>query len=238
MDIQRILVVDDSRVTLHLVRAVLEDAYYEVWTAVSGEEALDLIKKKGLPHLAIVDINMPPGMDGFTFCRKVHQFCDLPIVMLSAEEDEETVVKGLDHFAEDYVVKPHDGPIRSEELVSRVRRVLRRIGDFAYRLEPVTRIDDYLQVDFAGRTAIVAGETVRLTPTESKLLYLLVRHAGRTLTNEYLIQRMWPLEEAFEDRLHTHVYRLRKKIEPDSKVPAYIVSAWGKGYEFPAMEAA
>lgn len=236
MDMQHVLVIDDSQVIRHLVKFVLADAGYDVWVAVSGEDALDLIAKKGLPHLAIVDINMPPGMNGFEFCDKLHQFSDVPVIMLSSEEGEETVVTSLEYHAEDYIIKPSDGPLRAAELKARVKTVLNRMGDFAYTLDPMVIVDDRLQVDFSSRCAHISGTEVKLTPTETKLLSLLMHHAGRTITNEYLLRRVWPNEEAFEDRLHTHIYRLRKKIEENHKAPNYIVSDWGKGYIFPPQQ--
>ncbi len=228
----RILIVDDSLVILELVKNILEEEAYTVWKAPSGQEALKIIAQKGLPHLAIVDINMP-GMDGFTFCRKVHHFSDLPIILLSAEDAENTVVEGLKQHAEDYMVKPKTGPLRAEELKARVFSVLNRVGDFSYTLEPLVIVDDGLQIDFAARRAIVRDQTVKLTPTETKMLHILMHHAGRTLPFSFLLRRLWPLEEAFEDRLHTHVYRLRKKIEADPRNPHYVLSEWGKGYKFP-----
>jgi DNA-binding response OmpR family regulator len=226
---QTILVVDDSPFILNAVKPTLELEGFRVITAVSGEEALKQISRNGLPHLAIVDLNMP-GMDGFELCRTILEFSDLPIIMLTAIDDEATIIQGLEQYAEDYIVKP----FRSGELVARVRRVLRRLGDFAYTLEPVIRIDENLQIDFPNRKAFVQQntETVPLTPTESKLLYILIRNAGRTVTNEFLLRRVWPQEAAFEDRLHTHVYRLRRKIETDPKEPHYIISEWGTGYSF------
>lgn len=148
--------------------------------------------------------------------------------ILVVDDDEETVVYGLDHFAEDYIVKP----FRAAELIARVRRVLRRIGDFAYTLDPIVRVDDNLQIDFPNRQAIVRQQPVSLTPTETKLLYILMRNAGRTVTNDFLLRRVWPQDEAYEDRLHTHIYRLRRKIEISSKKPYYLVSEWGTGYTF------
>lgn len=236
MDTQRILVVDDDPVTLTLVRHVLEQAHYDVFTAASGEDALNLIKLRRIPHLAIVDINMPPGMDGFAFCKKAHLHVPgLPVIMLTGVGDEATIVKAFDEFqAEDYVIKPKDGPIRAEELVSRVRRVLRNQPDYSYTLESVATIDERLKVDFGNRRVYVADEEISLTPTENKLLAVLTRHPGRTLANDYLMRQTWPMESATEERLHTHVYRLRKKIELDPKEPHYIVSDWGRGYTFPA----
>ena len=225
--LQRTLVVDDDPAILLLVKDKLEHAGFEVWTARSGRDALDVISRRGLPHLAIVDIMMP-GMDGFEFARTVQQFTDLPIIMLTAVVDEDTVIQGIDHFAEDYITKPFS----PRELVARVRRVLRRIGDFAYTLGPQTQVDDRLAVDFAHQEALVNGEPVPLTPTETKILYILMRNAGRTVTNDFLLRRLWPLEEAFEDALRVHIHRLRRKIEPDLSHSRYIITERGQGYRF------
>jgi DNA-binding response OmpR family regulator len=227
VQVQTILVVDDSPYILDAVRKTLQERGFHVLTAVSGSEAIASLTRNGLPHLAIIDLNMP-GMDGFELSAQILEFSDLPIIMLTAIDEEETIVHGLEHYAEDYIVKP----FRPGELVARVRRVLRRIGDFAYTLAPVVEVDENLQVDFPNRRAIVKEKTVTLTPTESKLLYILMRNAGRTVTNNFLLRRVWPQDEAFEDRLHTHIYRLRRKIEFQPKEPYYIVSEWGTGYTF------
>jgi len=225
---QRILIVDDDEVILRLVKAKFEQAGFEVQVAVSGRDALEVIKKHGLPHLAIVDINMP-GMNGFEFCETVQQFADLPVIMLSAIDEEDTVIQGIRRYAEDYVTKPFS----PRELIARVERVLRRMGDFAYALDPVTRINDRLAVDFAGQQAIVDGKIVPLTPTETKLLYILIRNAGRVVSNDFLLRRLWPLEEVFEDTLRVHIHRLRHKIEPVPGEPRYILTERGLGYRFP-----
>ena len=224
---QRILVVDDDPAILRLVRDKFEWAGFEVLTAASAQAALDLIAHRGLPHLAVVDLNMP-GMDGFEFCRRVLHFSDLPIVILTAVDEEETVIRAIDHFAEDYVTKPFS----PRELVARVRRVLRRIGDFAYCLEPVTRVDERLAIDFVGQQAIVSDQPVDLSPTEAKILYLLMRHAGRVLPSDYLLSRVWPLEEVYEDTLRVNVHRLRRKIGHNPAGLPYIVTERGVGYSF------
>jgi DNA-binding response OmpR family regulator len=229
-DIQRILVVDDNTYTLRLVKQTLEQAGYQVSTAVSGEEALTMIDRYGLPHLAIVDLHMP-GMSGFEFCRTVHEYSDMPAIMLTAVGREETIVEGLEKHAEDYIVKPFSGP----ELVARVKRVLRRMGDYSYTFASTTNIDDRLLINFPRREAIVDGEAILLTPTESKLLYILVRNAGRIVTTEFLLSRIWPLQDAHEDRLHVHVHRLRRKIEPNHDQPIYIVAERGTGYRFSGL---
>lgn len=226
----RILVVDDDHFVLKIVSAALESAGFHVSTAASGEEALASIKRRGLPHLAIVDISMPLGMDGLEFCEVVHEFSDLPIVMLTAINEDKTIIDTIDRYAEDYITKPFS----PGELVSRVRRVLRRIGDFAYALEPLTRVDDYLGVNFPEKSALVDDKEVPLTPTETKLLYILMRNAGRTVTTEFIARRLWPFEMGQEDRLRVYVHRLRRKIESEPKRPTYIISQRGIGYSFGA----
>ncbi len=226
---RRILVVDDDPAILRLVRDKLDSAGYETLTASSGYEALDVIERRGMPHLAIVDINMR-GMNGFQFCETVQQFSDMPVIMLSAQDEEETIIQGISRYAEDYVTKPFS----PRELVARVERVLRRIGDFAYTLDVVTKVDDRLSVDFPHQRAIICGQPVQLTPTETKLLFVLIRNAGRIVTTEFLLRRLWPMEEVFEDTLRVHIHRLRQKIEPVPAQPRYINTERGLGYSFPA----
>lgn len=228
--IHRILAVDDDPFNLRIVSHALEQTGYEVMTASSGEEALSTITQHGLPHMAIVDIHMPPGMSGFEFCRTVHQFSDLPVIMLTAVNEESTVVEGLEEHAEDYIIKPFS----PGELTARVKRVLQRMGDFAYPLQSLTRVDERLRIDFPGRQALVNNKPVSLTPTETKLLYILMRSAGHTVNTDFILRRLWPLEPAYEDRLHVHMHRLRRKIEDkkDKTRPRYITSERGVGYTF------
>jgi DNA-binding response OmpR family regulator len=224
---QRILAVDDNAFTLRIVQHTLEQAGFQVVTAVSGQDALKLINRHGIPHLALVDLHMPV-MSGFEFCHAVREFSDMPIIMLTAANTEETIIRGLEQYAEDYIIKPFS----PSELVARVKRVLRRIDDYSYTNESTTRIDDNLMVDFPKREALVNGQPVSLTPTEAKLLYILVRNAGRIVTTEFLLNRIWPMQDAQEDRLHVHVHRLRRKIEANPNEPAYIIAERGTGYRF------
>jgi DNA-binding response OmpR family regulator len=225
--LQRILVVDDDPMILRMVADKLDRAGYEVFTAASGQHALDLIERQGLPHLAVVDITMP-GMDGFEFCRRVQAYSDLPVILLTAVDEEETIIRGIEQFAEDYVTKPFS----PRELVARIQRVLRRVGDFAYTLEPVTKVDARLAVDFGHQRVIVDGRPQALTPTETKLLYILMSNAGRIVTYGFLLGRLWPLEEVYEDTLRVHVHRLRKKIQSPGSEVQYITTERGVGYRF------
>lgn len=225
--LQRILVVDDDPDITKVVQFTLEAEGFEVGTAHSAQEAFNDIARHGLPHLAVVDIRMP-GMDGIELARKVQKYSDLPVILLTAVNEEDAVVAAIDEVAEDYVTKPFSPKV----LAARVKRVIRRMGHFAFRLEALTVIDDRLAVDFAEKKALIDEEPVSLTPTETKLLHILIRSARRTVTTEYLLGRLWPLEEVFEDTLRVHVHRLRQKIEPDKGSPKYLITQRGVGYSF------
>ncbi len=226
----RILAVDDSHSILEVVRSTLRQHGFQAVTADSGEAALALLENEGLPHLALIDINMPLGMDGLELCEKMHQFCDLPIIMLTAVEETSTIVEAIDRFAEDYMTKP----VKPGELLARVRRVLRSIGNFAYPLTPFVQVDENLSVNFAKLTAVVQGNEVSVTPTEAKLLYILMRQKGEIVSSDFMLRRLWPAKDEFadEDRLRVYVHRLRNKIEAKKSGTRYIVSKRRKGYVF------
>ncbi|HEY0553165.1 MAG TPA: response regulator transcription factor [Thermoanaerobaculia bacterium] len=225
---RRILAVEDDPDLLRLIRRELEDAGFTVWACASAEEALGVIDRRGLPHLVLVDILLP-GLDGMALARRLHEWSDLPIVMLTSVDEEDTVVHAIERFAEDYIRKPFN----PREMVARVERVVRRIGDFAYVLQPVVRVDDALSVDFAQQRAVLADREVALTSTETKLLYVLLRNAGRVVATGFLLRRLWPSDEVFEDTLRVHAHRLRSKIEPEPSRPRYVVTERGAGYRFP-----
>jgi DNA-binding response OmpR family regulator len=225
---RRILAVEDDPDLLRLIRRELEEVGFTVWACGSAEEALDVIGRRGLPHLALVDILLP-GLDGMALARRLHEWSDLPIVMLTSVNEEATVVHAIEGFAEDYIRKPFN----PREMVARVERVVRRIGDFAYVLQPVVRVDDALSVDFAHQRAMLADREVALTSTETKLLYVLLRNAGRVVATDFLLRRLWPSDEVFEDTLRVHVHRLRSKIEPEPSRPRYVLTERGAGYRFP-----
>ncbi len=228
----RLLVVDDDAMAREILKRILEHAGYEVMTAGSGSEALRKLHE-GIPHLVVVDLMMPE-MDGFELCRRIKSHLDVPIVILSAVAAVESKVEGLQMYAEDYIVKPFE----KEELIARVQRVLRRYGESAGVEQPEVVIDQDLQINFVQHWARVRGKQVTLTPTESKLLFLLVRNAGRVVTNETLLAKAWAGdEEAYEEGLRVHISRLRGKIEPNPQKPVYIQTKRGVGYKFGAKVA-
>ncbi|MGD2114398.1 MAG: response regulator transcription factor [Acidobacteriota bacterium] len=223
--LRRILCVDDDRDILRILQYTLESWGFEVITAPGGLEALELIERQGLPDLALVDIRMP-DLDGLELSRRILSYCDLPIIMLTAVSDEETVVRAIEGLAEDYVVKP----FRPRELVARVNRVMRRIHVLSAAGGRELEVDDGLRVDLVGHRLTVEGEKRSLTPTETKILSILIRRLGHTVHHEYLLSRVWPLEEVFEESLRVHIYRLRRKIEADPRRPRRLLTERGIGY--------
>lgn len=223
----RILAVDDDPDIRSVVRFALEAEGLRVTGVGSGQEALEWIGRHGLPHLALIDIMMP-GQDGLSLAREILEFCDLPIIFLTAIGDSSTKVSAIEELAEDYVTKPFD----PRELAARVKRLLRRVQDFSFAQRPRLQVDSHLAVDFVRREAYVRETRIDLTPTETKLLHILIKSKGRTVTSDFLLRRLWPREEVFEDTLRVHVHRLRKKIEIDHGKPRYLVTQRGLGYCF------
>jgi DNA-binding response OmpR family regulator len=226
--VRRILAVEDDPDILRVIRTELERAGYEVWPALSAEAGLALLEKRGLPHLVLVDILLP-GMDGLTLARRLQEWSDLPMVMLTSVDEADTVVQAIERFAEDYIRKPFN----PRELVARIDRVCRRIGDFGYTAQPVIRVDDWLSVDFAHQRATAGDKPVLFTPIESKLLHVLMTNKGKVVSTDFLLRRLWPSDEVFEDTLRVHVHRLRAKIEPVPGRPRYVITERGVGYRFP-----
>jgi DNA-binding response OmpR family regulator len=226
---KRILVVDDEADILSVVRFSLEVAGFEVATADSGEAALQWVEANGLPHLAVVDIRMP-GMNGLELCERLQAAADLPVILLTAVDDEPTVIQAIETVAEDYVTKP----FRPAILAARVKRVLGRMGDYRYTLGSAIEIDEHLTIKLGQRCVVLDGQEVELTPRETKILHILLSKAPRPVRSRYLLRRVWPVSEVFEEALRVHVHRLRQKIEPDPSHPRYLLTERGEGYRFAA----
>lgn len=223
----RILVVDDDRKIVDLVRAYLDKDGYRVLTAYDGLQALDLARQKQ-PDLIVLDL-MLPGIDGLDVCRLLRSEGNkVPIIMLTAKTTEMDKLIGLDLGADDYVTKPFS----PRELLARVRAVLRRVGEEESEGPSEVRFGALL-VDFARHKVQVDGEPVGLTPTEFKLLEVLIRGQGRAFSRLELLDRVFGYDfEGFERTVDVHVMNLRQKIEPDRKNPTYIKTVYGMGYKF------
>lgn len=220
----RALLVDDEPQTLKYIGANLRARGYEVLTAEDGRAGLKLFEAN-LVDLLILDITMP-GLDGFQLCQAIRRQSDVPILILSARGQEKDIVRALDLGADDYLTKPFG----VEEMLARVRAVLRRTGQRAVTPCPPLTVCD-LKIDFATHEVTVQGEPVRLTATEYNLLAHLAINAGRVLTHRALLQAVWGPEYGDEtDYLWAYIRRLRRKVEPDPGNPRYILTQPGVGY--------
>ena len=225
----RILIVDDELSIIKFLRATLKAENYEVLTAMDGAEALQTIEME-LPDLVILDIMMPK-MDGFEVCRRLREWSQIPIIMLSARGDEGDKVKCLELGADDYITKPFG----ASELVARVRAVLRRTK--AARVIPTqpSFTSGDIKINFVERRVTVAEREVKLTPTEYNLLQELVLNANKVLTHSMLLGKVWGPEYGEErEYLRVFIGRLRRQLEPKPENPKYIISIPGVGYQFKA----
>ncbi len=224
---QRVLVVDDEGQILRALRVVLRDAGFEVVPAETVSEALDHAAVRP-PQAAIVDLMLPDG-DGIELTRRLREWSEIPILVLSAVGEEEQKVRALEAGADDYVTKPFG----ARELVARLQAALRRAG--RGEEEPALTVNG-LEVDLAARTVRRDGEPIHLTPIEFDLLRVLVRNRGRLMTHRALLKEVWGPEYVDDIQpLRTHIARLRAKIEPaDPDAPRCIVTDPGVGYRFGA----
>ncbi|HJS95071.1 MAG TPA: response regulator transcription factor [Solirubrobacteraceae bacterium] len=219
----RVLVVDDESHILRALRPILREAGFETLPAGSGEEALDVAALQP-PDAALIDLLLP-DMDGVELCRRLREWTQMPLIVLSAVGDEDAKVRALAAGADDYVTKPF-GP---RELVARLQANLRRIGPGD---EQAQLNLDGLEVDLARRTVQVDGQEVHLTPTEFDLLRHLVNNRGRLMTHRELLTEVWgPGYGEDTQVLRAHIANLRRKIEPtDGR--RYIRTDPGVGYRF------
>jgi two-component system KDP operon response regulator KdpE len=221
----RVLVVDDEQQILRALRVILREAGFETLPASTGEEALDIAALQH-PDAGIIDLLLP-DMDGVELCRRLREWTDIPLVVLSAVGDEDAKVRALAAGADDYVTKPF-GP---RELVARLQANLRRTAPGPE--EAQLRVDG-LEVDLARRTVHVDGKEVHLTPTEFDLLRQLVRNRGRLMTHRDLLLSVWGPGYGDDTQvLRAHIANLRRKIEPP-RGRRYIRTDPGVGYRFAA----
>ncbi|MCD6555473.1 MAG: DNA-binding response regulator [Chloroflexi bacterium] len=223
----KILIIDDDEKLSRLVQLFLSQHGYEVHTASSGLQGLQLAYDLH-PDLVVLDIMMP-GMDGWVVCSRLRDVSDVPIIMLTAKDGERNVVEGLESGADDYVVKPFS----MAELLARIRALLRRSSQSSRVEEMKVFGNGEFVVNFSKREVIVRGQPVNLTPTEFELLACLVKNEGRVLPHKMLLQQVWGDEYVGETQyLKLYIRYLRQKVERDASNPEYILTEWGVGYRF------
>ena len=225
---QTVLVVEDEASIASFVAAYLKNAGYAVRTTASGAEALKLVDSEK-PALVVLDL-MLPDLDGVEVCKRIRQKGELPVLMLTARDEDVDKIIGLEVGADDYMTKPFN----PRELVARVKAILRRSGPERDKRESATLTHGDLTID-AGRREVKVGETeIQLAPKEFDLLWELLDHRGLVLTRDQLLERVWGYTFAGDTRtVDVHVRQLRRKLGDASP----IVTVWGVGYKVgPARE--
>jgi len=221
---EEILIIDDDSDTTKLIALLLKRRGYEVSVAARGREGLEKAKAEQ-PNLILLDVMMP-DMDGYTVCHRIREFSRVPIIMVTARGDDKEKVVGLDIGADDYVTKPFS----ASELAARVRAILRRIGSPDRPQESAFHYKD-MHVDFTSHRVIVKDRELQLTSTEYKLLSYLSLNAGRVVTPDQLLDKVWGEEYIGAPHLlQVNIARLRKKLGDDAKKPVYIMTRPGIGY--------
>ena len=222
---EKILVVDDEPRVVQLVRKVLEAVGYQVIAAASGAPAIEMVALEQ-PDLVLLDILLPHELDGYEVCRRIREFSEVPVIMLTAKALESDVLHGFDVGADDYLTKPFS----AKELVARVKAVLRR-ANRPEEMVTATLTCGELEINFARRAVKVRGEKVSLTRTEYALLRQLALNANRVMLHQDLLTTVWGPEYRNDiDYLRAYIRYLRQKLEENPHEPRYILTTPGVGY--------
>ena len=222
MQQRRILIVDDESGLRELVRINLEHEGFAVFQAENGAQGLAMAQEH-LPDLVLMDVMMPE-MDGWEACKRLREFSQVPVLMLTARIQSQDIVTGLDSGADDYLGKPFN----MDELMARVRALLRRVPS---PNRPVAAGNGEIQIEKQKREVRVRNEVVDLTPTEYDLLLLLAENAGTVMEHEALLRGVWGQEYTKDnDYLKVYIWHLRRKIELDPRDPKLLLTEWGVGY--------
>ncbi|MGG7162798.1 response regulator transcription factor [Clostridium ihumii] len=222
---KNILVVDDDKDIRELIAVYMKTENFNVDNASNGEEALKLIEGKKY-DLVILDIMMPK-VDGLQTLIEIRKSYTMPVIFLTAKDEEIDMIKGLALGADDYIAKPFS----SMELIARVKSHLRRYTIFNNSDNSLITIGD-LKVDTDMRSVVVEGKEINLTPTEYKILELLCKNRGMVFSVEQIYENIWRDKYVVGDTsIMVHITKLRQKIENDPKTPEYIKTVWGVGYK-------
>ena len=220
-----VLLVEDDRVLRRVLRASFRNWNFDVAEAGSGEEALTMVSG-GAPDLVLLDLSLP-GIDGLETLRHLRTFTEVPVMVLTARDSLRDKLSALDSGADDYVTKPFE----PAELIARARAHLRR-GASTHKQEAFVRIGD-LAIDLTRQRVTWRGDVVRLTPTEMRLLEVLLAHRGRLMTRERLLEEVWGSRSPSDrGRLRVFVLHLRRKLHDDAALPRLILTEPGLGYRW------
>lgn len=222
-----VLAVDDQTEALELLQIMLTADGFDVVVAADALSALRTAYQTH-PDAILLDVMMP-GVDGFDACRRLREVTDVPIIFVTAKGAIDDIVRGLSLGADDYVVKPFD----RSELVGRLMACLRRAGERTDEKIGLLFPADSVVLDCGRHELVIEDRATYLTPKEFEVLRLLIRHAGKVLSTDAILARVWGPECIGDpDLVKQCVYRLRQKIEPSPRSPQYLHTIWGEGYYF------
>lgn len=218
-----ILVVDDEKLIVKGLKRSLEQQGYKVFTAYTGNEALNIVKNENIDFI-ILDL-MLPDIDGMIVCKRIRQNYDMPILMLSAKDGDYDKILGFEFGADDYMTKPFN----TLELIARIKAINKRMN---YRTtEKNIKFKD-LEINLDKRKVLKRNKEIDLTQKEFDMLYLLARNPDRVFTREQIFRQVWGEEAVDVRNIDVHIKNIREKIEDDAKKPKYIITKWGVGYYF------
>lgn len=223
----KILVVDDEKVIVKALKFNLEQEGYEVETAFDGEEAIRLAHDETI-DLILLDL-MLPKVDGFTVCRTIRGFSNVPIIMLTAKSEDIDKILGLEYGADDYITKPFN----VREVTARIKAIFRRVNPSPKGDREKLIVVGDIRLDYNFRRVTVRDKTIELTSKEFDLLELFLKNPGKVYTRENLLDIAWGIDYPGDVRtVDVHIRRLREKIETDPAEPNYIKTKWGVGYYY------
>lgn len=225
----KVLVIEDDPGIIEVVSLCFQLRWSgtTVISAATGNKGISLVESEN-PDVVILDIGLP-DMDGYQVLREIRRFTEIPVIMLTVRSEDTDVAKGLELGADDYITKPFS----HIELIARVQAVLRRAQGLAVTDDERPFVAGKLSVDFARNEVLLGGRPVKLTSTERKLLYYLIRNEGRILSHESLLTKVWgDTYVDARDLLRVHIQHLRQKLEDNTESPGIIVTEHGMGYKF------
>ncbi len=225
----KVLVIEDDPGIIEVVSLCFQLRWSgtTVISAANGHKGIELVEAES-PDVVILDIGLP-DIDGYQVLREIRRFADVPVLMLTVRGEDTDVAKGLELGADDYITKPFS----HIELIARVQAVLRRAQGLAVTDEERPFISGKLSVDFNRNEVMISGQPIKLTSTERKLLYYLIRNEGRILSHESLLTKVWgDTYVDARDLLRVHIQHLRQKLEDSAESPIIIVTEHGIGYKF------
>lgn len=223
----KILVVDDEKLLVKGLKFNLEQEGYQVITAFDGEEAIRLAHDESI-DVILLDL-MLPRVDGFTVCRTIRTFSNVPIIMLTAKSEDVDKILGLEYGADDYITKPFN----VREVEARIKAILRRVTPEPKGDSSKTMVSGDITLDYNFRRAMVLDRIVELTGKEFDLLELFLKNPDKVYTRENLLDILWGIGYPSEERtIDVHMRRLREKIEDNPAEPKYLKTKWGVGYYY------